>query len=58
MNYMKNLITMMNAMKYYKYEELIQEDENFQEKLAQDMTMPAFHKMKGSIRHKFFLNRG
>lgn len=58
MNNMKSLITMMNAMKYYTFEELVQEDETFQEKLAQDMTMPVFHKMKGSIRHKFFLNRG
>ena len=30
---MKSLITMMNAMKYYKFEELIQEEESIQEKI-------------------------
>ena len=58
MNNMKSLITMMNAMKYYKFEELIQEEETIQEKITSDMAMPAFQKMLGTIRQKFFLNRG
>ena len=55
---MRNLITMMNAMRYYKFEELVQEDENFQEKLNEDMTRPAYHKMVEAIRNKFFQKRG
>ena len=55
---MKTMITMMNAMKYYKIEELMQEEDIFQEKIASDMAMPAFRKMLGTIRRKFFLNRG
>ena len=58
MNNMKSLITMMNAMKYYKFEELVQEEDTIQEKISSDMAMPAFRKMLGSIRQKFFLNRG
>ena len=55
---MKTLITMMNAMKYYKIEELVQEEDSIQEKISSDMAMPAFRKMLGTIRQKFFLNRG
>ena len=55
---MKSLITMMNAMKYYKIEELMQEDDMIQEKISPDMAVPAFQKMLGTIRQKFFLNRG
>ena len=55
---MKTLITMMNAMKYYKIEELMQEEEVIQEKISSDMAVPAFQKMLGTIRQKFFLNRG
>ena len=55
---MKNVITMMNAMKYYKYEELFREHEDMQEKLSQDMNQPAFSKLMDKIREKFFLNRG
>ena len=55
---MKSLITMMNAMKYYKFEKLVQEEETIQEQISSDMAMPAFQKMLGSIRQKFFLNRG
>ena len=58
MNNMKTLITMMNAMKYYKIEELMQEEEVIQEKISSDMAVPAFQKMLGTIRQKFFLNRG
>ena len=55
---MKNMIVMMNAMKYYKLEELVQEEDTIQEKISSDMAMPAFRKMLGTIRQKFFLNRG
>ena len=55
---MKTLITMMNAMKYYKIEELVREEDSIQEKISSDMAMPAFRKMLGTIRQKFFLNRG
>lgn len=55
---MKTLITMMNAMKYYKVEDLMEEEEIMQEKISSDMAMPAFRKMLGTIRQKFFLNRG
>ena len=58
MNNMKTLITMMNAMKYYKVEDLMEEEEVMQEKISSDMAMPAFRKMLGTIRQKFFLNRG
>ena len=55
---MRNLITMMNAMKYYKFEKLVQEGEDFQEKLNEDMNRPAYHKMVEAIRNKFFQKRG
>ena len=58
MNNMKTMITMLNAMKYYKIEELMQEEDVMQEKISSDMAMPAFQKMLGTIRQKFFLNRG
>ena len=58
MNNMKSLITMMNAMKYYKFEKLVQEEETIQEQISSDMAMPAFQKMLGTIRQKFFLYRG
>ena len=58
MNHMKTLITMMNAMKYYKFEELVQEPDGFQDKLSRDMNRPVYHKLMDSIRQKFFLNRG
>ena len=58
MNNMKSVITMMNAMKYYKHEELFHEREGMEEKLSQDMNHPAFHKLVAKIREKFFLNRG
>ena len=55
---MKSLITMMNAMKYYKLEELVKEEKSIQERISSDMEKPAFRKMLGTIRQKFFLNRG
>ena len=55
---MRNLITMMNAMKFYKFEELVHEGDSIQEKLSMDMNRPAFSKLVEKIRDKFFLNRG
>ena len=37
---MKNMIVMMNAMKYYNHDELIR-DESVREVLAQELTVPA-----------------
>ena len=58
MNNMKTMITMMNAMKYYKIEDLMQREDIFQEEVSSDAAMPAFQKMLGTIRQKFFLYRG
>lgn len=55
---MKTMITMMNAMKYYKIEDLMQREDIFQEEVSSDAAMPAFQKMLGTIRQKFFLYRG
>lgn len=54
---MKNMIVMMNAMKYYKHEDLIREDSEARRILAQELSVPACHKVTGKIRQKFFLNR-
>lgn len=54
---MKSVITMMNAMKYYKFEELLQDSDSIQEKLSQDMNQSGFRKLVEKIRDKFFLNR-
>ena len=53
---MKTLITMMNALKFYKREELL-EGEALQEKLSEDLNRPKYHKVMEMIREKYFLNR-
>ena len=55
---MKSLITMMNAMKYYKFEDLIQEEETIRDQISADMAAPAFQKMLRAIRQRFFLTHG
>ena len=55
---MRNVITMMNAMKFYKFDELVRERDEIQEKLSKDMDRPGFHKLMEKVRAKFFLNRG
>ena len=50
---MKSLIVMMNAMKHYKYDELVA-DEAIQEKLGQDISAPAFRKLIEKIHAKHF----
>ena len=51
---MKNLIAMMNAMKFYKHDELIHDSDDIQEKLSQDLTAPAYRKMIDKIHAKHF----
>ena len=55
---MKSLIAMMNAMKHYKHDELMNED-GLQEKLGQDISAPAFRKLVDKIhtKHFRFINR-
>ena len=55
---MKSMITMMNAMKFYKNTDLVHEREHVQKKLSQDMSLPAYQKLVDRIRAKHFLNRG
>ena len=56
---MKNLIAMMNAMKFYKTTELVNDAEEFQEKLSQDINAPAYRKMVERIhaKHRRTINR-
>ena len=50
---MKSLIVMMNAMKRYKHDELVCEDV-MQEKLGQDISMPAYRRLIEKIQAKHF----
>ena len=50
---MKSLIVMMNAMKHYKHDELVHE-EGLQEKLGQDLNVPAYRKLIEKIHAKHF----
>ena len=52
---MKTMIAMMNAMKFYKTAELV--NGNMQEKLSQDINVPAYRKMVNKIQEKYFLRR-
>ena len=56
---MKNMIAMMNAMKFYKTTELVNDAEAMQEKLSQDISAPAYRKMLEKIRakHRHNINR-
>lgn len=51
---MKNLIAMMNAMKYYKDIDLVHDSDAIQEKLSQDLTPRAYRKMVNRIHAKHF----
>ena len=51
---MKTLIAMMNAMKYYKHNDLVHNSENIQEKLSQDLDPRAYRKMIDKIHAKHF----
>ena len=54
---MKSMIAMMNAMKVYKAAELVHNRENIQEKLSQDISLPAYQKLVSTVRSKYCLNR-
>ena len=51
---MKNMIAMMNAMKYYKHTDLVNDRENMQEKLSQDIDPLAYRRMIKRIHAKHF----
>ena len=51
---MKNLIAKMNAMKFYKHDELIHNSDDIQENLSQDLSVPAYRKMIDKIHTKHF----
>ena len=52
---MKSMIVMMNAMKYYKHEELVREDSDVREVLEQEMSLPAYRNVTRQVLQKYFL---
>ena len=56
---MKTMIAMLNAMKFYKHTDLVNDSEALQEKLSQDLNPRAYRKMINRIHAKHFrtLNR-
>ena len=54
---MKTMITMMNAMKVYKTDELVHDRENTQQKLSADLNARAYEKLVDQVQQKYFLNR-
>ena len=51
---MKNMIAMMNAMKYYQNTALVHDGDAIQEKLSQDISVPAYRQMIHQIHAKHF----
>ena len=51
---MKNMIAMMNAMKFYKHNDLVNDGDAIQEKLSQDINPRAYRKMIDRIHAKHF----
>ena len=51
---MKNMIAMMNAMKYYTNTALVHDSDAIQEKLSQDLNPRAYRKMIHQIHAKHF----
>ena len=51
---MKNMIAMMNAMKYYTNIALVHDSDAIQEKLSQDLNTRAYRKMIHQIHAKHF----
>ena len=49
---MKNLIIMMNAMKRYNHDELMNEESGIQEMLNQDVNVPTFRKLLDMVHNK------
>ena len=54
---MKNMIAMMNAMKYYQNPALVHDGDAIQEKLSKDISVPAYQKLIDRIQAKHFLKR-
>ena len=56
---MKTMIAMLNAMKFYKHTDLVNDSEALQEKLSQDLNPRSYRKMINRIHAKHFrtLNR-
>ena len=52
---MKTMITMMNAMKVYSTNELVNDRDNMQKKLSQDIDAPAYEKLVSKIKGKLHL---
>ena len=50
---MKNLIVMMNAMKRYNHDELMNE-EGIQDMLRQDVSAPTYRKLVDMVHNKHF----
>ena len=51
---MKNMIAMMNAMKFYKHNDLIHDSNDIQEKLSQDFDARSYRDMIKKIHAKNF----
>ena len=51
---MKTMIAMMNAMKYYQNTALVNDSDAIQEKLSQDISVPAYRQMIHQIHAKHF----
>ena len=51
---MKTMIAMLNAMKFYKHTDLVNDSEALQEKLSQDLNPRAYRKMMNRIYAKHF----
>lgn len=52
---MKTMITINNALKYYKEQELLSNSETYKEKLSEDLNEAAYRKMLGKICGKYFI---
>ena len=52
---MKTMITMMNAMKVYSTNELVNDRDNMQKKLSQDIDAPAYEKLVSKIKSNLHL---
>ena len=51
---MKSLIIMMNAMKHYKHDDLVNQDSGVQEMLGQDISAPNYSKLVDMVHNKHF----
>ena len=51
---MKSLIIMMNAMKHYKHDDLVNQDSGVQEMLGQDISAHNYSKLVDMVHNKHF----